>query len=90
MNYRIAVHYVAELRTHVIRYMCCFTERDLRTASARNMTDVMWAALKEPRESLVTFDKERLDLAFKYFTCTMLTLRLAGIAQINVSDGGNE
>ena len=31
------------------------------------------------------FDKEGLELAFKYFTCTTLTIRLAGITQINVS-----
>jgi len=29
-------------------------------------------------------DRDGLELAFKYFTCSMLTLRLAGIAQINV------
>jgi ubiquitin carboxyl-terminal hydrolase 34 len=48
------------------------------------MTDLMWAAVKEPLETHFTFDKEGLDLAFKYFTCSTLTIRLAGIAQINV------
>ena len=51
------------------------------------MTDLMWAAVKEPIETQVSFDKEGLDLAFKYFTCSTLTIRLAGITQINVSVG---
>ena len=29
------------------------------------------------------FDKDSLELAFKYFSSTTLTMRLAGIAQIN-------
>lgn len=85
MNYRTAIKYVSEIRSHVIHYMCSLCEKDLRTAATRNMTDLMWQALKEPRETAATFDREGLDLAFKYFTCSMLTLRLAGIAQINVS-----
>lgn len=48
------------------------------------MTELMWAAVKEPLETHFQFDKEGLDLAFKYFTCSTLTIRLAGIAQINV------
>ncbi len=48
------------------------------------MMDLMWAAVKEPIETHVTFDREGLDLAFKYFTCSTLTIRLTGISQINV------
>jgi len=54
-------------------------------AGNRNMTDLMWAAVKEPLETHFTFDRDGLDLAFKYFTCSTLTIRLAGIAQLNVS-----
>lgn len=43
----------------------------------------MWSAVKDPMDSPVTFDKDGLDLAFKYFTSSTLTMRLAGIAQIN-------
>lgn len=44
----------------------------------------MWNAVKDPIDAVLpTFDKDGLDLAFKYFTCTTLTMRLAGIAQIN-------
>lgn len=64
--------------------MCKLSDQDLRLAGNRNMTDLMWAAVKEPLETHFTFDKEGLDLAFKYFTCSTLTIRLAGIAQINV------
>jgi len=75
--------------------MCKFAEKDLRLAATRNMTDIVWQALREPRGSITvggggtvsevyTLDSDGLELAFKYFTCSMLTLRLAGIAQINV------
>ena len=67
------------------RYMCKMSDRDLRMASTRSMTELMWAAVKEPLETHLSFDREGLDLAYKYFTCTTLTIRLAGIAQINVS-----
>ena len=50
------------------------------------MTDLMWTAVKDPVDGHYSFDKEGLDLAFKYFTCSTLTIRLAGITQINVSD----
>ena len=53
-------------------------------AGTRNMTDLMWAAIKEPIETQLIFDKEGLDLAFKYFTCSTLTIRLTGVTQINV------
>lgn len=66
------------------RYMCKLSDKDLRMAGTRNMTDLMWAAVKEPLDTHFTFDKEGLDLAFKYFTCSTLTIRLAGITQINV------
>lgn len=65
--------------------MCKLSDKDLRMAGNRNMTDLMWSAVKEPLETHFTFDKDGLDLAFKYFTCSTLTIRLAGIAQLNVS-----
>lgn len=45
--------------------------------------DFMWTAVKDPMDTPLTFDREGLDLAFKYFTSSTLTMRLAGIAQIN-------
>lgn len=43
----------------------------------------MWNAIKDPLDSHVAFDVDGLDLAFKYFTSSTLTMRLAGITQIN-------
>lgn len=43
----------------------------------------MWSSVKDPIDTPLTFDKDGLDLAFKYFTSSTLTMRLAGIAQIN-------
>lgn len=46
--------------------------------------DFMWSAVKDPIDSVLpSFDRDGLDLAFKYFTSTTLTMRLAGVAQIN-------
>lgn len=38
----------------------------------------MWAAVKDPLDSHCNFDTEGLALAFKYFTSSTLTMRLAG------------
>jgi ubiquitin carboxyl-terminal hydrolase 34 len=43
----------------------------------------MWSAIKDPLDSQITFDTEGLALAFKYFTSSTLTMRLAGMSQIN-------
>ncbi|XP_064599572.1 ubiquitin carboxyl-terminal hydrolase 34-like [Liolophura sinensis] len=83
MNIPTVMQYIIPLKTAVIRYMCKLSDKDLRMAGTRNMTDLMWAAVKEPLDTHFTFDKEGLDLAFKYFTCSTLTIRLAGITQIN-------
>ncbi|KAL3873492.1 hypothetical protein ACJMK2_036602 [Sinanodonta woodiana] len=83
MNIPTVMQYIIPLRTSVIRYMCKLSDKDLRVAGNRNMTDLMWHAVKEPLESHFNFDRDGLDLAFKYFTCSTLTIRLAGIAQIN-------
>ena len=93
MNFTTASRYVAQIRRHIVQYMCRFTEKDLRIAATRNMTELVWQTLKEPRNGIslasvaevCILDRDGLELAFKYFTCSMLTLRLAGIAQINVS-----
>ncbi|KAL4238015.1 Ubiquitin carboxyl-terminal hydrolase 34 [Mactra antiquata] len=83
MNIPTVMQYIVPLRTAVIRYMCKLSDKDLRMAGNRNMTDLMWAAVKEPLETHFIFDKDGLELAFKYFTCSTLTIRLAGIAQLN-------
>ena len=65
--------------------MCNLSDTDLRLAGSRSMTDLMWTAVKEPLDASCTFDREGLALAYKYFTCSTLTIRITGITQINVS-----
>lgn len=48
------------------------------------MADLMWSTVKEPLDTALCFDKESLDLAFKYFMSPTLTMRLAGLSQITV------
>ncbi|KAH0521479.1 Ubiquitin carboxyl-terminal hydrolase 34, partial [Microtus ochrogaster] len=55
---------------------------ELRQSAARNMADLMWSTVKEPLDTTLCFDKESLDLAFKYFMSPTLTMRLAGLSQI--------
>lgn len=43
--------------------------------------DFMWSSNKDGHTS--NLDKDGLELAFKYFTSPTLTMRLAGISQIN-------
>ena len=84
MNIQIVMQHIVPLKSSVIRYMCRLSDKDLRLAGTRNTTDLMWAAVKEPLDTQVAFDREGMELAFKYFTCSTLTIRLAGITQINV------
>ncbi|KAG8236172.1 hypothetical protein J437_LFUL013438, partial [Ladona fulva] len=83
LNFRSIVQLFVPLRSKVLRYMCCLGDKDLRLPGIKTMADFMWSAVKDPLESPLTFDKDGLDLAFKYFTSPTLTMRLAGIAQIN-------
>lgn len=67
------------------RYLCKLSDQELRQSAARNMADLMWSTVKEPLDSSLCFDRESLDLAFKYFMSPTLTMRLAGLSQITVS-----
>ncbi|XP_070576482.1 ubiquitin carboxyl-terminal hydrolase 34-like isoform X2 [Ptychodera flava] len=87
-NLRIWLHvhatmqYVSPLRSKVIQYLCTLSDKDLRMTNARNMADMMWNAIKEPLDTPLWFDRESLELAFKYFISSTLTMRLAGLSQI--------
>ncbi|XP_051939696.1 ubiquitin carboxyl-terminal hydrolase 34 isoform X4 [Hippocampus zosterae] len=87
-NIRIWLHipavmqHIIPFRSHVIRYLCQLSDQELRQSAARNMADLMWSTVKEPLDSALCFDKESLDLAFKYFMSPTLTMRLAGLSQI--------
>lgn len=73
----------------LLRYLCKLSDQELRQSAARNMADLMWSTVKEPLDSALCFDKESLDLAFKYFMSPTLTMRLAGLSQITVSRHGD-
>ncbi|XP_050545386.1 ubiquitin carboxyl-terminal hydrolase 34 [Daktulosphaira vitifoliae] len=81
LNYHTNVHVFAPLRSKVLRFMCNLTDKELRTPAAKTMADFMWSSNKDGHTS--NFDKDGLELAFKYFTSPTLTMRLAGISQIN-------
>ncbi|XP_044746055.1 ubiquitin carboxyl-terminal hydrolase 34 isoform X3 [Coccinella septempunctata] len=83
LNYKSMVTMLVPLRSCVLRYMCKLSDRDLRTPTIKSMADFMWNAIKDPLDTPVAFDVDGLDLAFKYFTSSTLTMRLAGITQIN-------
>ncbi|KAJ8674345.1 hypothetical protein QAD02_005607 [Eretmocerus hayati] len=84
LNYGSVIQLFIPLRSRVMKYMCRLTDKELRTPAVRTMADFMWSAVKDPIDAVLpTFDRDGLDLAFKYFTSTTLTMRLAGIAQIN-------
>ncbi|XP_036605909.1 ubiquitin carboxyl-terminal hydrolase 34-like [Trichosurus vulpecula] len=76
------MQHIIPFRTYVIRYLCKLSDQDLRQSAARNMADLMWSTVKEPLDTALCFDKESLDLAFKYFMSPTLTMRLAGLSQI--------
>lgn len=76
--------YVCFILNH-LRYLCKLSDQELRQSAARNMADLMWSTVKEPLDTTLCFDKESLDLAFKYFMSPTLTMRLAGLSQITVS-----
>ncbi|GAB0088688.1 ubiquitin carboxyl-terminal hydrolase 34 [Sergentomyia squamirostris] len=83
LNYRSIAQLFVPLRVKVLQYMCKLNDQDLRSPATKSMAEFMWAAIKDPLDSQVTFDMEGLTLAFKYFTSTTLTMRLSGMAQIN-------
>lgn len=83
LNYRCIIQLFVPLRSKVLQYMCHMSDQNLRSAATRSMADFVWSAVRDPLDSSVNFDIEGLALAFKYFNSTTLTMRLAGMAQIN-------
>lgn len=78
LHYGCIVQLFVPLRSKILQYMCKLPDQSLRTAATRAMADFVWAAVRDPLDSTVSFDVEGLALAFKYFTSTTLTMRLAG------------
>ncbi|XP_058454824.1 ubiquitin carboxyl-terminal hydrolase puf [Malaya genurostris] len=83
INYRSVIQLFIPIRVKILQYMCKLSDQDLRSPATKAMADFMWTAIKDPLDSQITFDTEGLALAFKYFTSSTLTMRLAGMAQIN-------
>ncbi|KAG8184718.1 hypothetical protein JTE90_019322 [Oedothorax gibbosus] len=83
MNIGSLMQQLVVLRSCMIRYLCQVKDIHLRAVGHRNMFEFMWSTVKDPLDGYATFDKEGLDLAFKYFSSSTLTMRLAGISQIN-------
>ncbi|XP_075147597.1 ubiquitinyl hydrolase 1 puf [Haematobia irritans] len=83
LHYGCIVQLYVPLRSKILQYMCKLSDQNLRTAATRAMADFVWSAVRDPLDASVSFDVEGLALAFKYFTSTTLTMRLAGITQIN-------
>lgn len=66
--------------------MCSMTDDKLRQAGSRNITELAMSLIKEPNPVKALFDKEYLKLSFKYFSSSTLTIRMAGLQQLNVSN----
>ncbi|QQP55435.1 Ubiquitin carboxylterminal hydrolase 34like [Caligus rogercresseyi] len=83
LNYRALLQLFNPVRTAALSYMTQLGDSELRLNSARHMSDFLWSCAKENLESPLSFDRDGLELALKYFTSSTLTMRLSGIAQIN-------
>lgn len=84
LNFQSLLKYYVPFRSYVMSYLCKIVDTDMKNATAlRNMTEFIWSAVKEPVDAHISFDRDGLDLAFKYFLSPTLTMRLAGVNQIN-------
>ena len=85
LNYWAVTQLFTPVRSNALRYMCELTDMDLRQQPARHIADFLWSSIKENVDGTppIAFDRDGLELAFKYFCSTTLTMRLAGITQIN-------
>ncbi|CAB3248888.1 unnamed protein product [Arctia plantaginis] len=83
LNFRAVAQLFMPLRSKILKFMCSLDDKDLRVPAVKSMADFMWGAAKEPLEAPLAFDADGLALAFKYFNSSTLTMRLAGVAQIN-------
>jgi ubiquitin carboxyl-terminal hydrolase 34 len=66
--------------------MCTLSDKDLRLAGTKNTTELMYNAFRNDKNDIeFRIDLDSLQLALKFFLCSTLTIRLCGIAQMNVS-----
>lgn len=80
--------------------MCLLTDKDLRIAGSKNTAELLYDSFKRNPNSLYSrssnsnfnnneneafkIDPDGLNLAYKYLTSSTLTVRLCGVAQMNV------
>ncbi len=85
LNYRAVHQLFGPVRSSALAYMCQLSDADLRAQPGRSMADFLWCSVKDnvDSSSSVSFDRDGLELSKKYFCSTTLTMRLAGITQIN-------
>lgn len=74
-------------QSHVcdFRYMCNMSDDNLRQAGGKGVTEMVMTLIKESNPIKALFDREYLKLSFKYFSCSTLKIRMAGLQQLNVS-----
>ena len=60
------------------------SDDDLRQAGSKGVTEVVMSLIKESNPVKALFDREYLKLSFKYFSCSTLKIRMAGLQQLNV------
>ena len=85
LNPRTASPLFWTVRGAALQYMCGLSDQDLRDQPNRAMAEFLWGSVKDNSESPLSLDKDGLELAFKYFSSTTLTMRLTGINQVSVS-----
>ena len=83
LNPRAITQLFVPVRTAALQYMCGLTDQELRHQPTRAMADFLWSAIKDNLDSPLALDRVGLELAFKYFSSTTLTMRLCGINQVN-------
>ena len=85
LNTRAISQLFGPVRVAALQYMCGLTDHQLRHQATRAMADFLWSSVKDNFDSPLSLDRDGLELAFKYFSSTTLTMRLTGINQVNTN-----
>ncbi|CAB3381441.1 Hypothetical predicted protein [Cloeon dipterum] len=83
LNGRSVGQLLVPLRSRVLRFLCRLPDRELRLPAAKALAELVWA-LAPPTSAPPQLDRDGLELAFKYFGSSTLTMRLAGLAHLNL------
>ena len=85
LNTRAISQLFGPVRAAALQYMTGLSDQHLRNQPTRAMADFLWSSVKDNFDSPLSLDKDGLELAFKYFSSTTLTMRLTGINQVNTN-----